>query len=120
MESKINRITDILRRDDGISGAMMYTEQISWILFLKFINDLEINKTEEAELDGKEYSYILDKKYCWDTWACPKDDKGKLDLMNAESGDDLLEFVNGKLFPYLKGFKSITENIKSVKYKIEF
>ena len=43
MESKINRITDILRQDDGISGAMMYTEQISWILFLKFINDLEIN-----------------------------------------------------------------------------
>jgi len=53
MESKINRITDILRRDDGISGAMMYTEQISWILFLKFINDLEINKAEEAELDGE-------------------------------------------------------------------
>ncbi|HIP13384.1 MAG TPA: SAM-dependent DNA methyltransferase, partial [Arcobacter sp.] len=51
MESKINRITDILRRDDGISGAMMYTEQISWILFLKFINDLEINKADEDELD---------------------------------------------------------------------
>jgi len=37
LESKINRITDILRRDDGISGAMHYTEQISWILFLKFL-----------------------------------------------------------------------------------
>jgi len=122
MESKINRITDILRRDDGISGAMMYTEQISWILFLKFINDLEINKAEEAELDGKGYSYIIDEKYRWDVWACPKiaegKDKGKLDLMNAQSGDDLLEFVNGELFPYLKGFKSITADVKSVKYKI--
>jgi len=118
LESKINRITDILRRDDGISGAMMYTEQISWILFLKFINDLEINKAEEAELDGKSYSYIIDEKYRWDVWACPKDSKGKLDLMNAQSGDDLLHFVNGELFPYLKGFKSITENVKSVKYKI--
>lgn len=118
MEQKINRITDILRRDDGISGAMMYTEQISWILFLKFINDLEINKAEEAELDGKEYSYIIDEKYRWDVWACPKDEKGKLDLINAKSGDDLLEFVNKELFPYLKGFKSITEDPKSVKYKI--
>lgn len=49
MESKINRITDILRRDDGISGAMMYTEQISWILFQKFINDLEINKADDIK-----------------------------------------------------------------------
>lgn len=118
MEQKINRITDILRRDDGISGAMMYTEQISWILFLKFINDLEINKAEEAELDGKEYGFIIDEKYRWDVWACPKDEKGKLDLINAKSGDDLLEFVNKELFPYLKGFKSITEDVKSVKYKI--
>jgi len=122
LESKINRITDILRRDDGISGAMMYTEQISWILFLKFINDLEINKADEAELDGKEYSYIIDEKYRWDVWASPKikdgSAKGKLDLMNAQSGDDLLDFVNKELFPYLKGFKSITENVKSVKYKI--
>ena len=41
MRQKIARITDILRRDDGISGAMHYTEQISWILFLKFIDDFE-------------------------------------------------------------------------------
>ena len=53
MESKINRITDILRRDDGISGAMHYTEQISWILFLKFLNDLEEVKNEDAQLDGE-------------------------------------------------------------------
>ena len=118
MEAKINRITDILRRDDGISGAMMYTEQISWILFLKFINDLEINKAEEAELDGKEYQYIIDKEYRWDVWACPKDSSGKLDLINALSGDDLLEFVNNKLFPYLEGFKSVSADVKSVKYKI--
>ncbi len=117
MESKINRITDILRRDDGISGAMMYTEQISWILFLKFINDLEINKSEEADLDGKSYTYIIDEPYRWDVWAAPKVD-GKLDLIHAKSGEDLLNFVNGELFPYLKGFKSITADVKSVKYKI--
>lgn len=125
MEQKINRITDILRRDDGISGAMMYTEQISWILFLKFLNDLEESKADEALLIGKEYSYVLDEKYRWDVWACPKDEKGKLDIIHAKGGDDLLEFVNGKkdsdeigLFDYLKSFKNITGDPKSIKYKI--
>ncbi len=118
MESKINRITDILRRDDGISGAMMYTEQISWILFLKFLSDLEDSKADEALLNGQEYTYILDDKFKWSSWACPKDANGKLDLINAKSGEDLLEFVNKELFPYLKGFKSITQDPKSIKYKI--
>lgn len=72
MENKINRITDILRRDDGISGAMHYTEQISWILFLKFLNDLEEIKNEEAELDGEVYHYIIAPKYRWNVWAVPK------------------------------------------------
>lgn len=72
MESKINRRTDIPRRDDGVSGAMMYTEQISWILFLKFLNDLEDVKSEEALLNGQEYTYILDDKFKWSNWACPE------------------------------------------------
>ena len=117
MESKVNRITDILRRDDGISGAMHYTEQISWILFLKFLNDLEETKNEDAELDGDVYTYIIDKKYRWNVWAIPKKD-GKKDLINSMSGEDLLDFVNKDLFPYLKSFKSLTENPKSIKYKI--
>lgn len=117
MESKINRITDILRRDDGISGAMHYTEQISWILFLKFLNDLEEEKSDEALLIGKEYNYILDSKFQWNNWAVPKVN-GKIDLINAKSGDDLLDFVNKELFPYLKSFKSLTEDPKSIKYKI--
>ena len=117
MESKINRITDILRRDDGISGAMHYTEQISWVLFLKFLADLEESKAEDAELDGEIYTYIIDEKYRWQNWGVLKVD-GKKDLINSKSGDDLLDFVNKELFPYLKGFKSITENPKSIKYKI--
>lgn len=84
MENKINRITDILRRDDGISGAMMCTEQISWILFLKYLNDYEEAKHDEALLDGKEYSYILDEKYRWNNWAYPRKD-GKLDKINAKA-----------------------------------
>lgn len=118
LKSRIDRITDILRRDDGISGAMHYTEQISWVLFLKYLNDYEDNKANDALLDGKKYNYILDEKFRWDSWAYPRKSNGDYDLKNAMSGKDLIEFVNDKLFPYLQGFKSDTQEVKSVKYKI--
>ena len=82
MESKINRITDTLRRDDGISGAMHYTEQISWILFLKFLNDLEETKNDDAQLDGEIYNYVLDERFRWNSWAVLKVD-GKKDVINS-------------------------------------
>lgn len=116
MQNKIDKITDILRRDDGISGAMHYSEQISWILFLKFLDDYEMNLKDLAFLDGKDYKSILEEKFSWSVWAAPKKD-GKLDVKNALSGSDLLEFVNKELFPYLKNFKN-NDDFKSIEYKI--
>ena len=118
IQNKIDRITDILRRDDGISGAMHYTEQISWILFLKFLNDFEENKADESILEGKEYEYVIRKDLRWASWACPKDDNGKLDVKRALTGSDLIEFVNNTFFPYLKGFKNNISDPQSIKYKI--
>ncbi len=116
MQNKIDKITDILRRDDGISGAMHYTEQIGWILFLKFLDDYETNLKDLAFLDGKDYKSILQEKFSWSVWAAPKKD-GKLDVKNALSGSDLLEFVNKELFPYIKNFKN-NDDFKSIEYKI--
>ncbi|ELU0628986.1 type I restriction-modification system subunit M N-terminal domain-containing protein, partial [Campylobacter coli] len=99
-----------------ISGAMHYTEQIGWILFLKFLDDYETNLKDLAFLDGKDYKSILQEKFSWSVWAAPKKD-GKLDVKNALSGDDLLSFVNNELFAYLKSFKD-NENFKSIEYKI--
>ena len=119
LQQNIDRITDILRRDDGISGAMHYTEQTSWILFLKFLDDYEAEKEEEAVLSGKDYIPVLDEEHQWSVWACPKDENGKLDLKKALSGDDLTEYVNKKLFPYLKGFgNALNADVKSFQYKI--
>ncbi|WP_185148875.1 N-6 DNA methylase [Empedobacter brevis] len=118
IQNKIDRITDILRRDDGISGAMHYTEQISWILFLKFLDDFESNKADEAILDGKEYEYVMRKDLRWENWACPKDENGKVDVKRALTGSDLIEFVNKTLFGYLQEFKNNTSDPKSIKYKI--
>jgi len=118
LQPKIDRITDILRRDDGISGAMHYTEQISWILFLKFLHDYENNKQDEALLEGGKYKYVIEPSFRWDMWACPKDGNEKVDLKKQQTGDDLKGFVNNQLFPYLKSFKTQTQQVRTLQYKI--
>lgn len=117
MQAQINRITDILRRDDGISGAMHYTEQISWILFLKFLDDYETAHELESMLNGKEYTRLLAPAYQRSSRAAPKKD-GKLDHTKALVWDDLKDFVNTQLFPYLKSFRNGESNYHSMKYKI--
>ena len=110
MKQQIARITDILRRDDGISGAMHYTEQISWILFLKFIDDFESRESDNALIDWKSYEYIISEKYRWNSWT-------KLQGWMI-SWDDLKDFVNKDLFPYLKSFRTENEDYHSIKYKV--
>lgn len=117
ISNKISRVTDVLRRDDGISGAMHYTEQISWILFLKFLNDYEENKADEAILEGAPYEYVLPQELRWNVWACPKDDTGALDITKANTGDELKEFVDETLFPFLKKCND-GGDVHSLRYKI--
>jgi type I restriction enzyme M protein len=119
LQSKIDRITDILRRDDGISGAMHYTEQISWILFLKFLDDYERNKADEALLEGREYKWVIAPQHRWEWWACPREQgTGKRDLKRIRTGTDLLEYVNRELFEYLRAFKDGVGDARNIRYKI--
>lgn len=116
-EQALKNIDNILRSDNA-GGALDYIEQTSWILFLKYLDDLEESKKTEAELAGKQYKYIIESQYRWGTWATPKNFEGKLDHNKAMDGDDLADFVNLKLFPYLKKFKTSAENSDTVEYKI--
>ena len=93
-------------------------EQTSWILFLKYLDDLERDRKDAAELAGKTYTPIIDKKFKWDVWAAPKNGDGKLDYHKAMTGDDLTDFVNNKLFPYLKKFKETADHADTIEYKI--
>jgi type I restriction enzyme M protein len=117
-EQAFRNIDDVLRKEAGCASELDYTEQSSWLLFLKYLDALEHNKAMEAELEDKPYHYILDAPYRWETWAAPKDPHGKIDHNRALSGPDLIEFVNGKLFPYLHGFKDKADNSKTLEYKI--
>jgi type I restriction enzyme M protein len=117
-EQAFKNIDDVLWKEAGCSSELDYTEQASWLLFLKYLDDLEQDKSTEAALEGKKYIYILDKPYRWESWAAPKDKDGKLDHNNAPTGDDLRDFVNGKLFPYLHGFKQKASGPNTIEYKI--
>jgi type I restriction enzyme M protein len=117
-EQTFKNIDDILHKDAGCTSELDYTEQSSWLLFLKYLDALEADKAMEAELDGKPYSFILDKAYRWEKWAAPKGRDGKIDHNKALTGDDLRDFVNGKLFPYLHGFKQRASGPQTIEYKI--
>lgn len=117
-EQTFKNIDDILHKDAGCSSELDYTEQTSWMLFLKYLEDLEASRAMYAELDGKDYSYILDQEYRWGSWAAPKNDKGEFDHDNAQTGKDLMGFVNLKLWPYLSSFKESADNPNTIEYKI--
>ncbi len=117
-EQAFRNIDDILRKEAGCATELDYTEQSSWLLFLKYLDGIEQDRAMEAELDGKKYTYLLDKPYRWDTWAAPKDKDGNLDHNKALTGDDLRDFVNQKLFPYLHGFKQKATGPNTIAYKI--
>lgn len=153
-EQTFKNIDNILWKEQGCSTELDYVEQSSWILFLKYLDDLEKDRRDAALLSGKEYTPILDPKFRWDVWAAPRlegypsattdagaqsplrmkaqpplrantTDAGAqpslragIDHHKAMTGDDLIEFVDGKLFPYLRKFKTTAEHSDTIEYKI--
>lgn len=117
-EQTFKNIDDILHKDAGCGSELDYVEQTSWVLFLKYLEDLEKDKETAAELTGTPYMRIIAPEYQWTTWAAPKGKDGKLDHHNALTGDDLADFVNIELFPYLKKFKADAISADTIEYKI--
>jgi type I restriction enzyme M protein len=116
-EQTFNNIDDTLWKDAGCGSELDYVEQTSWVLFLKYLDDLEKDKATAAELTGKIYTPIISPEFQWTKWAAPKLENGKIDH-NALTGDDLVDFVNGKLFPYLKKIKTDAKHADTIEYKI--
>jgi type I restriction enzyme M protein len=117
-EQTFKNIDDILHKDAGCSSELDYIEQTSWVLFLKYLDDLEKEKEMAADLSGEDYTPIIENEYKWEIWATPKTIDGKLDEYKALIGDDLKEFVDHKLFPYLKKFKTNAKSPDTIEYKI--
>ncbi len=128
-EQAFKNIDDVLRKEAGCTTELDYTEQTSWLLFLKYLDALEQDKADEAALERKKYAFLLDKPYRWEEWAAPKvpgsanraigvPKDPAVDHNRAKTGDDLTDFVNRKLFPYLHGFKQKASGPNTIEYKI--
>ncbi|MGA7385579.1 MAG: N-6 DNA methylase [Methylocella sp.] len=117
-EQVFKNIDDVLWKEAGCTTELDYTEQTSWLLFLKYLDDLEREKALAAELSGKSYSFIVDEPHRWPGWAAPKKPDGSFDHDRALTGDDLIAYVNDNLFPYLKGFKQRATGPDTIEYKI--
>jgi len=117
-EQAFKNIDDVLWKEAGCTTELDYTEQTSWLLFLKYLDGLEQDRADEAALSGRKYTYLLESNFRWDTWAAPKKADGTLDDNQVLTGPDIIDFVNGQLFPYLLGFKAKATGPDTLEYKI--
>ncbi len=117
-EQTFKAIDNVLRNEAGQTTELDYTEQTSWMLFLKYLDDLEIERKTHAELEGNPYQPIIDDEHRWGAWAAPRKKDGSFDHDRALTGDDLIAYVNDKLWPYLQGFKRRATGPDTIEYKI--
>lgn len=124
-EQTFKNIDDLLYKDSGADSELDYIGQTSWVMFLRYLDELEQDKADEAELKGEAYQFILDEEYRWPNWAMPKKlvKKGNTEVLEVDhhvamTGPDLVTFVDGKLFPYLAAFKQKADNAQTIEYKI--
>lgn len=103
LASTIKSVRDLLRKDAGLSGDTDRLPQLTWMLFLKQLDDFELAREEEL---GADYQAIIPEKLRWREWADPRDGEGKPDFERQKSPDELVTFVNSELFPELSQLSS--------------
>lgn len=117
-EQVFKNIDDILYKDPGADSELDYVAQTSWVLFLRYLDEIEKEKADEATLSGDHYEFLIKDEFRWSSWAMPKGAGGQVDHHVALTGPDLVDFVDQKLFPYLANFKYQAENPQSLEYKV--
>lgn len=117
-DQTFNAIDKVLRNEAGQTTELDYTEQTSWMLFLKYLDDLECQREDEAGLKGEAYSPIIDDAHRWGVWAAPKTANGAFDHDRALTGPDLIAYVTTELWPYLRGFRTRAAGPDTIEYKI--
>src|SRR5205807_2937676 len=85
--SLIKSARDIMRKDKGLNGDLDRLPMLTWIMFLKFLDDLELQRETEAELAGKKFQRAIDPPYRWRDWAVKPE---------GITGDELISFVNNE------------------------
>jgi len=119
LANKIWAACDIMRRDDGTSGILEYTEQLSWMIFLKVFEDVERRFEDEARFTGESYEPIIEPRFHWSAWAGKEDGalenyftREELEAIRKRNEHILSAFIDDKLFPYIKSLKGTPEREK--------
>jgi len=86
-EQIFKNIDDLLYKDAGADSELDYIGQTSWVLFLRYLHDLEAKLADTAELEGREHSYILNEEFRWNSWAMPQRADGSYDKNEALAGN---------------------------------
>jgi type I restriction enzyme M protein len=115
--SVIKSCRDIMRKDKGLNGDLDRLPMLTWVMFLKFLDDMEENRKEEATLAGKKFRPAVESPYRWRDWAAKPD---------GITGPELIAFINqdeavrpdGKrgpgLFAYLRSLESANGDRRDV------
>ncbi len=115
--SLIKSCRDIMRKDKGLSGDLDRLPTLTWVMFLKFLDDLEQVRETEARLAGKRFTPAIESPYRWRDWAAKPD---------GITGDALIAFINQEeavrpdgtkgqgLFAYLKQLRSVNGDRRDV------
>lgn len=98
----VKSICDVMRRSN-CAGALQYVPELTWILFLRILDELEAMEAEEAEAVGAAFAASLESPYRWRDWAAPQGPQRKA-LQDGALGA-FFRFVNVELLPHLRGLR---------------
>ncbi len=101
VDAAIKQVCDILRRSN-CAGALQYVPELTWMLFLRILDERETREAEEAEAVGQSYAHSLAAPYRWQDWAAPGGPT-RVELTTVRPRGSFFDFINTDLLPYLKG-----------------
>jgi type I restriction enzyme M protein len=94
LQSVLKACRDIMRKDKGLSGDVDRLPMLTWIMFLKFLDDMERIRSDEAALEAKSFRPVIAAPYRWRDWNPPNSEGDDGGLHNAITGDALIAFIN--------------------------
>jgi type I restriction enzyme M protein len=98
VNAAIKSICDVMRRSN-CAGAMKYVPELTWILFLRILDERETQEADEADALGIPFAPTIKKPYRWRDWAAPGC------ALRQDTKASVWKFVHEELLPYLKGLK---------------
>src|SRR4051812_24878307 len=103
VDAAIWSICDIMRRGN-VASALQYVPELTWVLFLRILDETEDREAVEAEAVGTRYTFSLAKPYRWKDWAAPDADNKRKHL-EAAASKAFTAFCNTELIPHLRGLR---------------